>query len=111
MPSIRRANTLAAGAAVSPLVGDQYEYLPFNALVEIALVSDGAGVVATVFSGTDLIQQQGPVSQKAAPATPIYPDDYAIRETSLAGDRLGITLNNTSGAAVNVNTVVKITPL
>lgn len=111
MPTIRRLTVLPAGAQANPLVGDQYEYLPFAALVEIALVSDGAGVQATVFSGTDLIQQQAPVSQKAAPATPVYPDDYAIRETSLAGDRLGVTLINTSGAAVNVNTVVKITPL
>jgi len=88
MPTIRVRNTAAAGAiTVFPLQGNQYEYLPFNARVEFAIVGhDGVtgGVVqsarATVFSGSDILQQQGPITDKSAVTAQsqdaVYPDDF-----------------------------------
>lgn len=111
MPTIRRAASLAANASATPLVGDQYEYLPFNAYAEIAITADAVGVLATVFAGTDLLQQQAPVSQKAAPATPVYPDDYYITDHVLAGDRLGVNLTNSTAGAINYQVIVRLTPV
>jgi len=113
MPTIRVTNTLAAGAVVSPLVGNQYEYLPFNARVEFALVETTAvaigDVLATVYSGTDVLQQQGPITIKPA-GNAVYPDDFLLDDVAAAGERLNVQVQSALGAAV-VDTVVKITPL
>jgi len=114
MPTIRVQNVVAAGVPTFPLQGNQYEYLPFGARVEfaikeittVALVGD---VQATVFSGTDILQQEGPISGTIDGAI-IYPDDFLLDDVAAAGERLSVQLNSAAGAAT-VQTVVKITPL
>jgi hypothetical protein len=96
-------------------VGNQYEFLPFNALVEFAIVSivEAATVnlQATVYSGSDVLQQQGPVSAKAG-HIPVYPDDFLLNDTSLRGDRLSVILQNlgTTATTAPISTAVRITP-
>jgi len=114
MPTIRVNNVLNAGEPTFPLQGSQYEYLPFNARVEfavveittIALVGD---VVATIFSGTDVLQQAGSITGKIDGAT-VYPDDFLLDDVAAAGERLSVELISAAGAAT-VQTTVKITPL
>lgn len=107
MPTIRKSTSLAAGASANALSGDQYEFLPFNAAVEFAIIADVAGVSATVYSGSDVLQQEAPVSVSADP--PKYPDDFLLQDVAAAGERLNVQLRAT--AASVVTTVVKITPL
>ena len=113
MPTIRVAQTLAAGVPAFPLQGSQYEYLPFNARVEFAIVEVTAvligDVVAQVFSGTDVLQQGGGITGKAA-GNPVYPDDFLLDDVAAAGERISVELNSAAGAA-DVVTVAKITPL
>jgi hypothetical protein len=115
VPTIRRTTTFAAtaGLKANPLVGSQYEYLPFDALVEIAILAVSAGaaaVEATMFSGTDVLLEDSPVPVVTA-GGPKYPDDYDVRDVAAQGERLGLTLRNTTAVASDVTTVVKITPL
>jgi len=127
MPTIRvktRISLLAADPAqvVFPLQGNQYEYLPFNARVEFAIVGssdvgvDIAGVTATVFSGSDILQQRSGISNKsnttAQTQDAVYPDDFLLDDVAAAGERLSVELNMpvATGEGV-VDTVVKITPL
>lgn len=113
MPTIRDVTTgAAAGAVINPLVGSQYEYLPFDALVEFAIKADaGDAWDASVFSGTDVLMQNDRVDQLAT-ATPIeYPEHFDIADVAAAGERLGVTLVNQSGGVADVRTVVRITPL
>lgn len=129
MPTIRVQNggvtePLIAGATVFPLQGNQYEYLPFPARVEFAIVGhDGteagqtALVRATVFSGSDILQQAGPITDKSAVTAQsqnaVYPDDFLLDDVAAAGERLSVQLDvppSVSGDAV-FDTVVKITPL
>jgi len=129
MPTIRVQNgglsqLLVAGATIFPLQGNQYEYLPFNARVEFAIVGrDGtdsgaaAAVRATVFSGSDILQQAGPITDKtqvtAQSQDAVYPDDFLLDDVAAAGERLSVQLDippSTTGDAT-FNTVVKITPL
>jgi len=129
MPTIRvrnggANNLLVAGATIFPLQGNQYEYLPFNARVEFALVgADGTdgGLVdtvrATVFSGSDILQQQGPITDKSAVTAQsknaVYPDDFLLDDVAAAGERLSVQLDvppSVTGDAI-FDTVVKITPL
>jgi len=125
MPTIRVRNIAQAGAVtVFPLQGNQYEYLPFNARVEFAIVGhDGgtAGVVsaarATVFSGSDILQQQGPITDKSAVTAQsqdaVYPDDFLLDDVAAAGERLSVQLDIPVDATFDsiFDTVVKITPL
>lgn len=111
MPTIRVTNTnIAANATVFPLTGNQYEYLPFNARVEFAVIASAAGIDVTVYSGSDVLQQSGPATVKATP--PVYPDDFLLDDVAMAGERLNVVLRETAGAATtDTETVVKITPL
>jgi len=125
MPTIRVRNIAAAGATtVFPLQGNQYEYLPFNARVEFAIVGhDGvtAGVIeaarATVFSGSDILQQQGPITDKSAVTAQsqnaVYPDDFLLDDVAAAGERLSVQLDIPADTTFDsvFDTVVKITPL
>jgi len=113
MPTIRNTVTVAAGVPSFPLVGSQYEYLPFNARVEFAVVEVTAiliaDVLATIFSGTDILQQASGITAKVA-GNPVYPDDFLLDDVAAAGERLSVELNSAAGGAL-VATVVKITPL
>jgi len=125
MPTIRVRNTSGAGATtVFPLQGNQYEYLPFNARVEFAIVGqDGAtadiidGVTATVYSGSDILQQRGPITDKSAVTAQsknaVYPDDFLLDDVAAAGERLSVELNIPADTTFDsrIDTVVKITPL
>lgn len=110
---IRNGQSVAAGATFFPLTGNQYEFLPFHALVEFAIVADGtanSNIVATVFSGSDVLMQQSPVNTKAAAQPLIYPDDYQLNDTSLKGDRLNVIIQNLGTVAAVCNVAVRITP-
>jgi len=114
MPTIRVQNDLQAGVATFPLQGSQYEYLPFDARVEFAIleITNTAligDVKATVFSGTDVLQQAGLISGEIS-GHPRYPDDFLLDDVAAAGERLSVELISALGAAL-VETVVKITPL
>ena len=113
MPTIKTRNDAAAtGDVVTPWTGNQYEYLPFNALVEIALKADaGDTFFASVFSGSDVLLQNSQIDELAV-ATPItYPEDYDISDIAAQGERLGCQLTNQSAGAATVRTVARITPL
>jgi hypothetical protein len=112
MPSFAFTQTVAAGASVNALAGTQYEFIPFHAQVEIGMCSTAAGVLSTVYAGTDLIQQEGPlVDVKGAGQLPIYPDNFHIADDFAAGDRINITLRNTTGGTLTVLGVVRYNPL
>jgi hypothetical protein len=109
MPTISVQNSVAANATVdNVLQGNQYEFLPFNALLEFGIVAAAAGVVADVYSGSDTLIESGVVSN--ANRSPIYPDDYNLTDVAAAGERIKVRLRNTTGAAIVVNTICRITP-
>ena len=117
MRIVTPAASLTAGAQIAVLAGSQFEFLPFNALVEFAIIGNSGeaatvNLVATVYSGQDVLQEQGPITLKS-PTTPVYPDDFLLNDTSLQGERLKVLLANlgTTTAANPVNTVVRITPV
>jgi hypothetical protein len=109
VPTIRKRTNLLTGESANALSGDQFEFLPFNAGVEFAIISDLVDVEATVYSGSDVLMEQAPVSVQSTP--PRYPDDFLLQDVAAAGDRLSVKLQNNNAGAVVVDTVVKITPL
>lgn len=111
MPLINVKSTMATGTAATPLSGSQYEYLPFNARVEIGINADVNAVLATVSSGSDILSEEGPVTKGTLDIFPVYPDQFTLVDVAAAGDRLKINLRNTNAGTANVLTSVRITPI
>jgi len=112
MPTIRVTSTnIPAGSTAFPLQGNQYEYLPFPARVEFAIIANAVTLNVTVYSGSDVLQQGGPPIFKAAIVT-VYPDDFLLDDVAAAGERLNVLLQETGAVATtDAETTVKITPL
>ena len=114
MPTIRARLTVPfGGAPVYPLQGDQYEYLPFPARVQFAIVGLTTATVntaATVYSGSDVLQQNGPITTKAAVGV-VNPDDFMLDDVAGQGERLNVVLTNSGTTNDTVEVVVIITPI
>lgn len=102
---------LGANGSAFPLQGNQYEFLTFPAKLEFAIQADATGVLATVYSGSDLLMQEGPVQLGTINVQPKYPDDYFLQDVGDVQDRINVILRDTSGVARTVMTTVIITPL
>lgn len=111
MPSVPFRAALAANGTATPLAGTQYEFLPWNAQVEIGMSADATGVLATVMSGSDVLQEEAPVQVGTINVQPKYPDDFYLQDVAAAGEKITIRLRDTSGVARVVTGVVKLTPI
>ena len=113
MPSILVQTTDAAdGSTTSPLQGSQYEYLPFDALLEFAIYADTSDTFTlTVFSGSDVLMQSSTAPILATANPILYPDHYYLQDVAQAGERIGIQAVNGTGGAADFRTLVRITPL
>jgi hypothetical protein len=111
MPMIQKRIVLAASSSASALTDDQFEYLPYNALVEFAMLTDATGVLATIFSGSDLLMDEGPVPIGTINVFPKFPDDYHLQDVAAGGERLKIRLRDTSAAQRIVMIGVRISQI
>ena len=113
MPTWTFRQSVPLSGVANPMTGTQWEYLPFPAMIEIGMLTEGAAgsILATILSGPDTLAEEQPVQNVAAGIWPKYPDDFHWQDEAAMGDRFKINLRNTTGAAVIVNGVVKITPM
>ncbi len=111
MPLIYKTTSLAAGASASPVQGDQFEFVGRPAMLEFGIVAEATGVVATVYSGADLLCQESPVNIRAANTPPTYPDDFILQDVAGNGDRINVLLRNTSAGTIIVRTMIRVTYL
>jgi hypothetical protein len=111
MANLTWTQSVAAGATFTPLNGWQYEYAPFGGTIEIVHDAAAVGVVATITSGSDTLQERSPVSSGgAAGVMPSALDRLPVVDEVAAGDRLKILYENTTGGAVNVEGTCIYTP-
>lgn len=116
MPTITVRTSLGANATALPLQGTQYEYLPAGmfprgALVEFATLADATGVLRTVQTGSDIVEEESPVDLGTINVQPKYPDDFKLNDLVGPTERINLKLRDTSGATRTVVTTVRITPL
>jgi len=111
MPTIIKSTSMPTGTTANPLSGSQFEFLPYPAQLEFGIVADLISVQATVYSGTDVLQEAGDVPVKAANYVPIYPDDFLLSDVAGAGERISVQLRNNNAATAIVKTTVRIMPL
>ena len=110
MPTFTDRRSVAANAKVdNVMAGSIYEFLPADSLVEFGLQASAIGLNASVVSGTDVLLDDQEVAAQNRIA--VYPDDFTLNDIAGEGERLKVGYRNTTGAAINAFTVVKISPL
>lgn len=111
MPTPTFVTTVPANGVAFPLTGSVFEFMQYDGLLELAIIQQTGTigqVLATVNSGPETLQEEGPIPTVAR--FPLYPDDYYIRDEVAAGDRLRVQLRNTTGAGIVVVTALNLTP-
>ena len=107
---------MTANQQVNALTGTQYEFLPGGmfprgAFVEFASVADATGVLRTVQTGSDVVEEESPVNIGTINVQPVYPDAFTLNDMVGPGERINVKLRDTSGLARTVSTIVRFTPL
>lgn len=111
MPVLTWTQSIAAGATFQPLNGWQYEYIPFGGAIRILHDATAVGIVATVTSGSDTLQERSPVSSGGtAGVLPSSLDVPEVTDMVASGDRQKILYENTTGGAVTVNGFIEYQP-
>lgn len=111
MPVLSWSQSVGAGETFAPLQGWQYEYIPFGGAIRILHDATAAGIVATVTSGSDTLQERSPLS--AGGTAGVLPSSLDVPELTdlvAAGDRQKILYDNTTGAAIVVNGFIEYQP-
>lgn len=109
MPTIRVSNSIPANSTNdNVLQGSQFEFLPFNALLEFAVNGSAAGLFVDVYSGSDALIESGAVN--SLNRFGVYPDDFDLNDVAAAGERIKVRVRNTTAGALTAFTTVRITP-
>ena len=116
MSQISVRTVLAANTQVNVLTGTQYEFLPpamfpNGALCEFGTVTDATGVLRTVQTGSDVVEEESPVNIATINTQPIYPDHFTLNDLVGPGERINVKMRDTSGVQRIVMTMVRFTAL
>ncbi len=97
---------------VNPISGWQYEYLPWPAHVIILMRSTDVNLRATVYSGSETIQERAPVQAGGTiGVTPSELNTPAISFQAAAGDRLKIVVDNVAAGTPTLDGLIIANPL
>ncbi len=112
MPQLPFSQALTANQlGFNPISGWQYEYLPWPAQVLLLLRGTDANARATVYSGSETIQERAPVQAGGtAGVTPSELNTPAISWIAAAGDRLKVVIDNTTAGTPTVDGLIIANP-
>lgn len=110
MPLIQKSVSVGASASISnQLSGEFFEFLPYDALIEVGLNQSATGLVIDFISGTDVVAKDYvPLIRTTAP---IYPDEFTLQDIAGAGERLVLSIRNTTAGALTLLYTVRISPV
>lgn len=116
MSQISVRTILAANTSVNVLTGTQYEFLPGSmfprgAMVEFGTVTDATGVLRTVQTGSNVVEEESPMNIATINQQPVYPDHFTLNDLVGPGERINLKARDTSGAQRIVMSIVRFTPL
>lgn len=114
MPQLVFSTAMTANQlGFNPLSGWQYEYLPWPAAILILMRATGTALVnATVYSGSETIQERSPVQLNGtAGTTPSELNTPAISFQAAAGDRLKLVIDNTTAGTPTIDGLIIANPL
>jgi len=111
MPKLSWVQNVAAGAVFRPLDGWQYQYVPMGGIIKVLHDCTGVGVVCTITSGSDTLQERSPVS--ASGVVGLIPSEFDVAplmDEVAGGDLIKIQYENTNAAARDINGEIDYTP-
>jgi len=110
MPLIQQSVSIPASSVNdNVLSGSQFEFLPYDASLNIGFTASATGLVVDSYSGQDtLCESLSPSTQNRIP---IYPDDFNLTDVAAAGERIKLRVRNTTGGALTFFYAVQINPL
>lgn len=114
MPLIKSSLAVAAGASVTNVLsGSTYEFLSGPATIEVGMLASATGLLGSFSSGSDILLDADSAIDvvRVANQGPVYPEDYALTDMALGGDRLRMSVRNPTGGAITLFFAVKITPM
>lgn len=114
MPQLVFSQALTANQlGFNPISGWQYEYLPWPAAIILLMRATGSALVnATVYSGSETIQERSPVQLGGtAGTTPSELNTPAVAFMAAAGDRLKVVIDNTTAGTPTIDGVIIANPL
>lgn len=113
MPILQRTDSIAAnGYNANVWTGTQFEFAPYNAMLEAAMLGSATGLQATFATGADVLAiDQALTPVRAANQYGIYPDDYVFQDVVGAGERIIEAIRNTTAGALSHFSSIKLTPV
>jgi len=108
MSVILREISIAANSTNDNLAsGSSFELARSRQVVSLGLTAAATGVIANINAGSDVVAER--FSVPIATVYPVIPDNMYFQELMEPGDRLVITAQNTTGAAIITRLVAQIT--
>ena len=113
MPQLVFSSAITANQlGLNPILGWQYEFLPWPAHTLLLMRASTTGVVATVYSGSETIQERSPVQAGGtAGTTPSELNTPAVAWQAAAGDRVKVLIDNTTAGTPTVDGVIIVNPI
>jgi len=112
MPSFIYSQSVAAGATFNPLVGWQYQYLPWPAEITVMSRAAAVGMVQVFTSGSETIVEESPVQAGGTAGVTPAPLNTPVQGWhAAAGDLLKLNYRNTTAGAVVVDGIIEAIPL
>jgi len=111
MPNMQGNRSLATLTSVANLLtGQVFETIPYNALVEIAVVQSATGLIVGINCDSDVVLQDvGETNILIKTTFPVYPDDFMPGFVCLAGSKLYISVRNPTAGTLTLFYAVRIT--
>jgi hypothetical protein len=113
MPQLPFSKALTANQlGFNPIAGWQYEYLPWPAQIILLMRATDANELATVYSGSETIQERAPMQAGGtAGVTPSELNTAAIAWQGAAGDRVKVVIDNTTAGTPTVDGLIIANPM
>ena len=109
MPTMSDVRVVAANSRTdNVLAGKPFEFVATPSIVRVFSTGSAAGLRVDLLIGGESLASDMELS--AANRFPIRPDDLVTEHGGSAGDRLFISLRNTTGAAITGRTLVDVLP-
>ncbi len=79
---------------------------------QMGLLAGAAGLVASVFAGSELVSPEGPISAGGTvDVAPKIPDDIQYSFSFLTLDELSTVVRNTTAGAVTLQAIIDVEPI
>lgn len=104
------SRSIAANSQVDNVIsGKLHEFLGEDSVVRLAATASAPGLRTSFLVGGEATVQDQEISDAAR--YPIVPDDIIAEAAGFAGDRILVSLRNTTGAPLTVQLVVDVEPV